>query len=291
MPSPVAGPTPAASSCGGPLPALNLAAADLAAGADAYRAVTQRAGAPSAYRYWKVSPAQLAATVREVCQRGFAGYGTAPSGSLLIVLAARWPGEAAATLPVPATPASAAAPPVAAGSVAVGPVAVGSVTTAAPTPASAASVSSPLAAVAGAAERPAVGPLQELLAGINAARAEGRRCGGTWQPAVPPLRVDLRLVAAAQTHAAAMVAQGFADHVNPRTGSSPESRARAQGFAGRVSENIRYGTPTVDGALIWWLGSATHCANLMSRDWTHVGAGSEVQNAQSTFWVLMLGRE
>ncbi len=279
-PGPAAAPTP--TGCTAPLPALDLAAADLAAGADAYRALTQRTGAPSAYRYWKVSPAQVAATVRQACALGFAGYGTAPSGSLETVLAARWPGgvpavnPAAPLLPARSTSAPATPNTLASTSPASQPTAERSV------------AGQPVGPVAA---RPAAGPLEELLAGINAARAQGRRCGGTWQPAAPPLKVDIRLVAAAQGHAAAMVAQGFADHVNPRTGSTPDSRARAQGFTGRVSENIRYGTPTVDGALIWWLGSAAHCTNLMNRDWTHVGAGSEVQNDQSTFWVLMLGRE
>ena len=270
-PAPAPAPAPGAgTNCAVPLPALHLAAADLAAGVNAYRAVTDRAGAPSEYRYWKVGPGQLAATVREVCRRGFAGYGTAPSGSLLIVLAARWPTGAAA----PAVP----VPPV---QVAPAPVAPAPVT--APLPAA--------APVAGAPEHTAPGPLADLLAGVNAARTQGRRCGGVWFPPVPPLTVDARLGAAAQEHAAAMVAQGFADHVNPRSGSTPQSRARAQGFAGQVSENIRYGTPTVDGALIWWLGSAVHCTNLMKRDWTQVGAGSAVQNAGSSFWVLVLGRE
>ena len=297
-----AAPAPVAqATCAPALPALHLAAADIAAGADAYRAVTNRAGAPSLFRYWKVSPAQVPATVRELCQRGFAGYGTAPSGSLMIVLAARWPGGAGARTSAAAPVSPASSVPVSPAPVAVtAPVAVASApvfsgpaapTAATPTP----SARPPAPAVppvsAGAPAISVTGPLGELLAGINAARTQGRRCGGVQRPPVPPLVVDARLSKAAQEHAEAMVAQGFAEHVNPRTRSTPESRARAQGFSGRVSENIRYGTPTVDGALIWWLGSAVHCTSLMSRDWTHMGAGSAVQNDQSSFWVLVLGRE
>ncbi|AAF12144.1 CAP domain-containing protein [Deinococcus radiodurans] len=285
-------PAPVAqSTCAPALPALHLAAADIAAGADAYRAVTNRAGAPSQFRYWKVSPAQLPATVRELCQRGFVGYGTAPSGSLMIVLGARWPGGTPAEASAPASPVAAAPAPVAAAPVVLAPAAPAP---AAPAPSSRPPTSPTLSSppvTAAAPAAPVPGPLGELLAGINAARTQGRRCGGVQRPPVPPLVVDARLSKAAQEHAEAMVAQGFAEHVNPRTRSTPESRARAQGFSGRVSENIRYGTPTVDGALIWWLGSAVHCTSLMSRDWTHMGAGSAVQNDQSSFWVLVLGRE
>ena len=193
-PSPVAAPTP--TGCTAPLPALDLAAADLAAGADAYRALTQRTGAPSAYRYWKVSPAQVAATVRQACALGFAGYGTAPSGSLVTVLAARWPtppSTRTATTPPPSsvTPSTVTPAPV----VNPAPAAVSGATS----PGSGAPVTSAPGTTSPAPLGPPVlmGPLGELLAGINAARAQGRRCGGTWQPAAPPLKVDIRLVAAA----------------------------------------------------------------------------------------------
>lgn len=88
-----------------------------------------------------------------------------------------------------------------------------------------------------------------------------------------------------------MVRQGFADHTNPYTGSTPQTRATAQGWAGKASENIRYGTPTLEGAVTWWLNSPVHCTNIMNPYWTHIGTGQQVKNAGSSDWVLVFGHQ
>jgi len=96
-------------------------------------------------------------------------------------------------------------------------------------------------------------------------------------------------------------------HINPQTGSTPLTRAQEVGWTRRctsyaIGENayVGWGVPAVTprAAVSWWMGSATHRANILSPDFTESYAvpawGSADPAAGSTTpavtYVQMFGR-
>lgn len=140
------------------------------------------------------------------------------------------------------------------------------------------SVVAPVAATAGQ---------REMLSLVNRARATSRKCGATTYPAVPPLALNARLIAAAQGHATDMANANYFDHEG-RDGSSVADRVTAEGYAWRaVGENIAAGQRTTQAVMTAWLASPGHCRNLMSADYTELGVG-DATNADSRYkiyWV------
>ena len=89
-----------------------------------------------------------------------------------------------------------------------------------------------------------------------------------------------------------MTLYGFFASTNPQSGSTPQSRAAAEGWNGVVSENLQQGRAGVQETLGDWLESSVNCINLMNPRWTHVGAGLAEGSAKAPggpFWVLLLG--
>ena len=112
----------------------------------------------------------------------------------------------------------------------------------------------------------------ELLATHNAARGEGRYCGSTYYPAAPELSWNCNLATAAANHNQDMVDNNFFSHTGS-DGSLPWDRAQAAGYNySYVGENIAAGYTTVDDAMSGWLASSGHCSNIMSQDYTEMGA-------------------
>ncbi|KQR08764.1 CAP domain-containing protein [Deinococcus sp. Leaf326] len=134
--------------------------------------------------------------------------------------------------------------------------------------------------------------LGDFLAATNRARFQGQKCGDRLMNAVPPLKWDARLEAAAARQATDLVRLNFRGHVNPQDGSTPLDRAAAYGFRGSVGENLSYGPVTAQEAVQSLLGSPGHCENLMSPAWTLFGGAVNNGAAATlfpTYWVQVFG--
>jgi uncharacterized protein YkwD len=134
---------------------------------------------------------------------------------------------------------------------------------------------------------------QIILDGVNAARAEARTCGTQQFPPAPPLRWSPALGAAALAHSRDMAAQRYFSHI-ARDGSAAGARAQRAGYAWlRIGENIAFGQYSPQEALAGWLTSPGHCANIMNRDFTEMGAAYGVTTEQRpgiVYWTQVFGK-
>lgn len=134
--------------------------------------------------------------------------------------------------------------------------------------------------------------LGDFLDATNRARFQGQKCGAKLMNAVPPLKWDARLEAAAARQATDLVRLDFRGHVNPQDGTGPLDRAAAYGFRGGVGENLSYGPVTAQEAVQSLLGSPGHCENLMNPAWTLFGGAVNNGTATTlfpTYWVQVFG--
>ncbi|WP_169306959.1 CAP domain-containing protein [Ferrimonas sediminicola] len=110
-----------------------------------------------------------------------------------------------------------------------------------------------------------------LLEQINAIRAEGANCVGSYMEPVSSLRPNPLLEHAAFEHAYSMATHNFLSHTG-RDGRDVGQRVSSYGYHWRlVGENIAAGQPSVDKAVEEWLESAEHCRNLMSAEYRETG--------------------
>lgn len=135
---------------------------------------------------------------------------------------------------------------------------------------------------AGLADRDAV--RAALLREVNEVRRAHRRA---------PLAIDRSLDRAAQSYAELLLAAGYSGHVGP-DGSTPLERAQAAGYAVRaVGENLARGPFSAAEVVAAWMDSEHHRANLLRRDFRHVGHGLAAgrgPDGWQTVWVQMFGR-
>jgi uncharacterized protein YkwD len=141
-------------------------------------------------------------------------------------------------------------------------------------------------------EAPAAGEAASVsarvLALVNEARAEKRRCGLRRFDAVPPLASSAALQRAASAHAADMARRGVMDHAGG-DGSTPAMRATRAGYAWRtVGENVASGQSTPEQVVAEWLGSPRHCSNIMDGDFTEMGV-AVAGSATGVFWAQVFG--
>lgn len=130
-----------------------------------------------------------------------------------------------------------------------------------------------------------------LLTLVNETRATPRNCGSASFAATRPLRYSAKLQAIAAAHAADMAQHNYFDHVG-RDGSHVEERASSAGYRWRaIAENIAGGHTRVEAAMQDWLGSAEHCANLMSPAYSEMATAFAVNNSSSAgiYWVQVFG--
>lgn len=115
-----------------------------------------------------------------------------------------------------------------------------------------------------------------MLALVNAARAEARNCGGVVMPAVPALVWEQNLSQAAAVHSRDQAARQEMSH-RGSDGSTVAARATRVGYVWRaVGENVYTASwaARADEAVAAWLTSAGHCRNIMSANFTALGAGA-----------------
>jgi uncharacterized protein YkwD len=131
----------------------------------------------------------------------------------------------------------------------------------------------------------------QVLALVNEARARPRRCGSESFGAAGPLRFNATLQRVSAAHAADMARYSYFEHTG-RDGSRVSERATRAGYPWRaIGENIAAGQTTADIAVQGWLKSPGHCANIMSPDFSDMGAAFAV-NAKSSagiYWVQVFG--
>ncbi len=124
----------------------------------------------------------------------------------------------------------------------------------------------------------------EMLAAVNAARATQQDCGGTIMPPVPALTWDAQLEQAAYTHSNDMANYDFFSHTGSDD-SSVSTRVTAQGYTwSSVGENIAAGQKDVDAVMTSWINSPGHCLNIMSANFTQMGA-SFVTNSSTQYGI------
>lgn len=140
-----------------------------------------------------------------------------------------------------------------------------------------------------AADAAAIGG--RILALVNAARTEMRRCGRERFDPAPPLAPSAVLDRAAFGHARDMAARSTLGHAGG-DGSTPAERATRAGYAWRlVGENVAAGQSTADQVVADWLASPQHCANLMDPDFTEMGIGfaADAASAAGIYWAQLFG--
>ncbi|EST19852.1 hypothetical protein M878_41270 [Streptomyces roseochromogenus subsp. oscitans DS 12.976] len=106
---------------------------------------------------------------------------------------------------------------------------------------------------------------------------------------LPPLAMDPLLTVAAQAHCADMVARDFYDHTSP-DGSRPWDRAAAAGSRRRtIGENIACGQRSPAEVVDGWMNSPGHRANILKREFGHIGVGFTGGGRAGTYWTQLFG--
>lgn len=132
----------------------------------------------------------------------------------------------------------------------------------------------------------------QVLAGLNAARAQGVSCPGTGRrPVAAPLLGSGTHALAARTQAGYMSSRGGVTHTGAG-GSTPRLRAASAGVQAVSVTEIIYlgGGAGPQGAVAWWLQSPVHCAILTDARYTHAGAAA-VQGSRGTAYVVVLSSQ
>ncbi|AWL04825.1 CAP domain-containing protein [Massilia oculi] len=131
-----------------------------------------------------------------------------------------------------------------------------------------------------------------ILDEVNAARASARSCGKQAFPAAPPLSWNPALGDAALAHSRDMATGRYFSH-RGKDGSQAADRALRAGYAWRrVGENIAFGQRSPREAVEGWLDSPGHCANIMNRNYTEMGAAYGVtpeRQAGVIYWTQVFG--
>lgn len=133
---------------------------------------------------------------------------------------------------------------------------------------------------------------RDILALVNAARAQPRTCGTQAFGQAGPLTWNPLLAQAAFAHSIDMAQKHYFNHRQP-DGSEPADRATAAGYRWlRVGENIASGQRTAQEAVAGWLDSPGHCANIMNPAFTDMGAAYAIDphnRNRTAFWTQVFG--
>ncbi len=105
-----------------------------------------------------------------------------------------------------------------------------------------------------------------------------------------PLAIDGQLAAAATSHSQYLATHPYGHPHIEANGSTPQSRAIAAGYPGKVGENVVGGSSAnVRWALDWWIKSPIHLHNILT-PWTHVGIGI-VNGPYGRYYTTLFGAE
>jgi len=134
-------------------------------------------------------------------------------------------------------------------------------------------------------------PGRRILELVNQARASPRNCGSRRLDAARPVRWNDALAEASRLHAEEMARYGYFSH-NGRDGSEPWERIERAGYRYRsMGENIAAGQRSPEDVVAGWIGSPSHCANLMNPVFTEMGAAVAVntRGALGRYWTQEFG--
>lgn len=133
----------------------------------------------------------------------------------------------------------------------------------------------PLAAPPASAAAPRTGPPQhgsaptfeeQILERVN----QERQANG----ALPPLKGQTQLAAAAELHSTNMGTRNFFSHCDPDLMTMPGQRVTAAGYVwNSVGENAAAGQTTPQQVMAAWMGSAGHRSNILSTNFREIGVG------------------
>ncbi len=125
----------------------------------------------------------------------------------------------------------------------------------------------------------------DMLGYVNALRTKGCKCDGIQMPLVSALKWNSLLENAAKRHANDMSKNNFFDHTGS-DGSTLATRATAAGYAwSALGENIAKGYTSVPNVIDGWVKSSGHCKNMMSANFTELGAANV-----TAYWVQDFGK-
>ena len=126
---------------------------------------------------------------------------------------------------------------------------------------------------------------KDLLDLHNQARSEARMCGSKHMPPVPKLKWNCQLSMAAEIHASDMHQGQFLRHQGS-DGRSFKDRISNVGFRWvYAAENIGLGYPNSSSVHSAWLGSDTHCVNIMNENYLYMAAARSGEH-----WVAVFAR-
>ncbi|MBX3066545.1 MAG: hypothetical protein KF726_26425 [Anaerolineae bacterium] len=118
-----------------------------------------------------------------------------------------------------------------------------------------------------------------LLNQVNALRAQNGRGALSW---------NSQLAAAALAHSQVLATTPWVGPHIEANGSTPQSRAAAQGYGGSVGENVvGGGTATLEWAWNWWMNSAVHVSNMLG-NWNEVGI-AVANGSTGRFYTMVFG--
>ena len=130
-----------------------------------------------------------------------------------------------------------------------------------------------------------------VLALVNRARHQGRRCGDRSFGPVKSLKLNATLSRVALAHSVEMARLSNLSHQG-EDGSSPAERAHSEGYHTHavVGENIASGVTTAEEVVRGWLESPGHCENIMDPRFVDMGVGYAVNPASQSeiYWTQLL---
>jgi uncharacterized protein YkwD len=125
---------------------------------------------------------------------------------------------------------------------------------------------------------------------VNQLRTHSRRCGNKTFPPAGTVKWNETLAAAAMDQARDMAKGDMLSHTGS-DGSSVGDRVEKRGYYWQnVAENIGAGRQTSEEVVSLWVNSPNHCANLMKREITEIGAACfrNPETRYGTYWTLVM---
>jgi uncharacterized protein YkwD len=131
-----------------------------------------------------------------------------------------------------------------------------------------------------------------FLRAVNRARTIDRYCGERPFTAAPALKWSPALAEAARAHSQDMARQRYFSHQG-KDGRQVADRAVRAGYRWRgIGDNIAAGQQSPEEAMAGWLASPGHCANIMDRSFTEMGAAHGVNSGGGgphVYWTQVFG--
>ncbi|WP_211231616.1 CAP domain-containing protein [Eisenibacter elegans] len=126
---------------------------------------------------------------------------------------------------------------------------------------------------------------QRMLELVNQYRTQGCTCGTTRMLPVPPLTWNNKLERAAIDHSKDMRDNNYFSHTSLDGTRFTERITRAGYQFNAAGENIARGQTSEQAVVDSWIRSEGHCRNIMSGNFTEIGAGRS-----GNYWTQVFAR-